>query len=61
MPGVRNSRERRALQPPGGREAAAPVGGDIVARPLAVPTMIANFGDHTGDEITLEEVEWITI
>jgi hypothetical protein len=23
-----------------------------------VPAMIANLGDHTGDEITLEEVEW---
>jgi hypothetical protein len=28
---------------------------------FAVPAMIANLGDHTGDEITLEEVEWITI
>ena len=25
---------------------------------FAVAAMIANLGDHTGDEITLEEVEW---
>jgi hypothetical protein len=28
---------------------------------FAVPAMIANLGDHTRDEITFEEVEWITI
>jgi hypothetical protein len=53
------SGERRSL--PAVVEAAAPVRATVVGRHVRVPAMIANLGDHTGDEITLEEVEWITI